>query len=138
MNRARSESRFTHASTILFHDQSHCLALCSFVIGFFVFIIGNFGHPVQPYYPCTLLFLALAAILWRHYPQPVRPLITPKEAVIVQKEAAIVPSGTFSLDFRGPIGYTIFYSRDVWPEGLHLLSSQEAFRVKWSLFSERS
>jgi len=28
----------------------------------------------------------------------------PAGVVIVQKEAAIVLSGTFSLDFRGPIG----------------------------------
>jgi len=41
------------------------------------------------------------------------------------------PKGAFLLDFRGPIGYTIFYSRDVRLEGPHLSSLQEAFRVKW-------
>jgi hypothetical protein len=53
-------------------------------------------------------------------------------AVNRPKEGGNRPKGAFSLDFRGPIGYTIFYSRDVRLERPHLSSLQEAFRVKWS------
>jgi hypothetical protein len=56
MNRTRSESRLTDGSTILFHDQSHCLALCSFVIGFSILIIGNPGRLVKPYCPAERYF----------------------------------------------------------------------------------